>query len=235
MIPISDNIPNSKKPIINYLLIGINIALFSWEWKLDISGNLSDIINSWGVIPARISTVTADVTAVNPAAWIAWLMLSSSLLTAMFLHSSFSHLLGNLLFLFVFGKNVENLLGHGRFLVFYLLCGVLTGVVQILAEPTLTIPLIGANGAIAGVLGAYLTNFSKAKIDTILPLIIVFIPVELPAIFYLFWWFIQQGFYGIGNLSISSSVNQFSIAYWMHGIGLVIGAVLLHLQPPKQY
>ncbi len=236
MIPISDNIPNSKKPIINYLLIGINIALFLWELKLDISGQLSDVINSWGIVPATISTVTADAfTAANPAAWIAWLMLFSSLLKAMFLHSSFSHLLGNLLFLFVFGKNVENLLGHGRFLVFYLLCGVLTGVVQILAEPTLTTPLVGANGAIAGVLGAYLTNFPKAKIDTILPLIIVFIPIELPAIFYLFWWFIQQGFYGIGSLSISSSVNQFSIAYWTHGIGLVIGAVLLHLQPPKQY
>ena len=128
---------------------------------------------------------------------------------------------------------MENRLGHNRFLTFYLLCGVLTSVVQILSNPTLTIPLIGANGAIAGVLGAYLTNFPKAKIDTIIPLIIVFIPVEIPAIFYLFWWFVQQIFYSIGSLSIYSNVNQFSIAYWTHGLGLLIGAVLVRLLTPK--
>ena len=229
MIPISDDIPSCRKPIVNYVLIGINIALFLWEWKLDISGELDNVVNSWGVIPAQISRVTVDLTLGNPAAWIAWIVLSVSLLQAMFLHSSFGQIVGNLLFLFVFGKNLENRLGHERFLVFYLLCGVLTSVVQILSDLTLTIPLIGANGAIAGILGAYLTNFPKAKIDTIIPLIIVFIPVELPAIFYLFWWFVQQIFYSIGSLSIYSNVNQFSIGYWTHGLGLLIGANLLRL------
>jgi membrane associated rhomboid family serine protease len=147
----------------------------------------------------------------------------------MFLHGSFGHILGNLLFLWVFGKSVEEILGHGRFLVFYLLCGVLTGVVQILVEPTLTVPLIGANGAIAGVLGAYLLSFPKAKIDTILPLVVVFIPIELPALFYLFWWFVQQAFYGISSLNIPGGVNPAGIAYWAHGVGLVIGAVLVRL------
>ena len=133
----------------------------------------------------------------------------------------------NLLFLFVFGKTLENLLGRVKFLSFYLLCGILTFGLQILAEPTLNLPLIGANGAIAGVLGAYLSKFPKAKIDTIIPLIFLFIPTQLPALFYLFWWFIQQIFYGIGSLSIHGSVNPFSLSYWMHGIGLVIGILLM--------
>lgn len=230
MIPIADNIPSRSKPIANYLLTGINIALFLWELKLEVVGGLGDLVNTWGVVPARLSAVAADAFAGgNPAAWIALLMLSGSLLLGMFLHSSFGHILGNLLFLWVFGKSVENILGHGRFIVFYLLCGVLTGVVQILAEPTLTVPLIGANGAIAGVLGAYLLSFPLAKIDTILPLAIVYIPIELPALFYLFWWFVQQLFYGIGSLNIPGGVNSPGIAYWAHGVGIVIGAVLVRL------
>lgn len=239
MIPISDNIPTSSKPLGNYLLLGINLALFFWELKLEVADELGNLVNSWGVVPARISAVMADALADgNPAAWIALLMLSSSLLQGMFLHSSFAHILGNLLFLWVFGKSVEDVLGHGQFLLFYLLCGILTGVVQILAHPTLTVPLIGANGAIAGVLGAYILSFPKAKIDTILPLAIVFIPIELPALFYIFWWEVQQVFYGIGSLNIPGNVNPPSIAYWANGIGLVIGAVLLSLRslrPPRVF
>lgn len=230
MIPISDNIPSRSQPIGNYFLIGINVTLFLWELKLEIAGELGDLVNSWGVVPARITAVMADAIASgNPAAWIALLMLSTSLLLGIFLHSSFSQILGNLIFLWVFGKSVEDILGHGRFLVFYLLCGILTGVVQILAEPTLTMPLIGANGALAGILGAYLLSFPSAKIDTILPLVIVLIPVELPALFYLFWWEVQQMFYGIGSLNIAGGVNPASIAYWIHAVSLFIGAVLVHL------
>lgn len=227
MIPIDDNIPSRSKPIASYFLIGINIALFLWELKLEVAGELGDLVNSWGVVPARLAAVTEDaLRGGNPATWIALLMLSSSLLLSIFLHSSFSQILGNLLFLWVFGKSVEDVLGHGRFLVFYLLCGVLTSVVQILVEPTLQVPLIGANGAVAGVLGAYVLSFPNAKIDTILPLAIVFIPIELPALFYLLWWFVQQVFYGIGSLNIAGGVNPTSIAYWAHGVGLAIGAVL---------
>ena len=227
MIPISDRIPIDKQPIVTYTILVVNIVLFIWEWQLDIRGELFDIINNWGVVPARIVNVTAAVTTFNPAAWVAWLLIQVSLVQAMFLHSSFSHLIGNLLFLLVLGKTLENLLGHFKFLGFYLLCGILTFGLQILIEPTLNLPLIGANGAIAGVLGAYLYKFSKAKLDTMIPLIIIFIPTQLPAIFYLYWWFIQQLFYSIGSLSIHSSVNPFSLSYWMHGIGLVIGIVLM--------
>ncbi|MBW4574552.1 MAG: rhomboid family intramembrane serine protease [Aphanothece sp. CMT-3BRIN-NPC111] len=230
MIPIGDNLPSRSKPIVNYCLIGFNIAFFLWELKLDVAGEIGNLLNAWGLVPSRISTVISDAfTSNNPAAWIALVMVSSSLLSAIFLHSSFSHILGNMLFLFVFGKNVEGILGHGRYLVFYLICGLLTGVVQILAEPTLAMPLIGGNGAIASVLGAYLFSFPKAKIETILPLVIVFIPIELPALFYLFWWFVQQVFFGIGSLNVPGGVNPVGVAYWAHGVGLGMGAIWVWL------
>lgn len=228
MIPISDRFHPSKSPVVTYAILAINIFSFVWEWQLDVRGNLSYLIHNWGVIPAKIfHLATVIFTTLNPAAWVAWLLVKFSLIQAMFLHVSFSHLLGNLLFLFVFGKTLENLLGHLKYLSFYLLCGIITFGFQILSEPTLDVPLVGANGAVAGVLGAYLYKFPKAKIDTILPLLILFIPVDLPAFFYLFWWFVQQIFYGIGNLSIHSSVNPFSLGYWMHGMGMVVGAILL--------
>jgi membrane associated rhomboid family serine protease len=227
MIPISDNIYTRKKPIVCFWLIGINLALFLWELKLEFSGDLGDFVNSWGVIPAEINQAIANVP-LNPAAIVivAWRLIS--LFLAMFVHGSFSQILGNLLFLWVFGKTVENLLGTGRFLGFYLLCGIFTGLVQIIAEPSLTVPLIGANGAIASVLGGYILKFWKAKIYTVLPLLIIFIPIELPAFFYIFWWFVQQLFYGIGSLSIPGGVNPGSVGYWAHGAGLIMGAVAMH-------
>jgi membrane associated rhomboid family serine protease len=232
MIPISDNIRSWNKPIINYWLIGINIAMFVWELQLEFSDTLGYFINSWGVIPAQIShAITNALFFNNSAAWVIVIWRSCSLLFGIFLHGSFSQILGNLLFLWVFGKAVENILGHRRYLGFYLVAGTLTGVIQILAEPSLTVPLIGANGAIAAILGAYVMKFPKAKIDTILPLIIVYIPIELPAFFYIFWWFVQQLFYGIGSLNIPPvGVNQSAVVFWGQVVGLSVGAVFMRLK-----
>jgi membrane associated rhomboid family serine protease len=231
MIPISDNLRNRSQPIINYWLIGINIAIFLWELKLELSGELGYFVNTWGVIPAQINGAITNAIFFNPAAWIVVIWRLFSLPLGMFLHGSFSQILGNMLFLWVFGKTVENILGHGRYLGFYLVAGILTGVVQILAEPSLTVPLIGANGAIAAILGAYVMKFPKAKIDTILPLIIVYIPIELPAFVYIFWWFLQQMFYGIGSLNIPpAGVNQTSMFHWTQVIGLLIGAAFMRLK-----
>ncbi|BAY10345.1 rhomboid family intramembrane serine protease [Calothrix sp. NIES-2098] len=230
MIPISDNIPTRQRPIINYWLIGINIAIFLGEIQLELADKLAAFIYSWGIIPAQITGAITHAF-VNPAAWIVvcWRLISLPL--AMFLHSSFSQILGNLLFLWVFGKSVENILGHKRYLGFYLSAGVATDLIQILAQPNLTVPLIGANGAIASILGAYIIKFPKAKIDSILPLILIYIPVQLPAFVYLFWWFIQQFFYSIGSLNIPPvGVNHFSIAYWTQAAGLVIGALFMRFQ-----
>ena len=231
MIPISDNIYTRRKPIINYWLIGINIALFLWELKLELTGELSYFINNWGVIPAQISEAATQALNGNPAAWIIAVLRSTSLLVGMFLHGSFSQILGNLLFLWVFGKTVENLLGHGRYLGFYLAAGVVTGIIQILAEPSLTVPLIGANGAIAAILGAYVMKFPKVKIDTVLPLIILYIPIQLPAFFYIFWWFMQQLFYNIGSLNIPPvGVNQSGVVFLGQFVGLLIGAAFIRFK-----
>ncbi|MEH2193787.1 MAG: rhomboid family intramembrane serine protease [Nostoc sp.] len=231
MIPISDNIRCWNKPIINYWLIGINIAIFVWELQLELSNTLGYFVNNWGVIPAQISGAITNALFFNSAAWIIVIWRSCSLIFGIFLHGSFSQILGNMLFLWVFGKSVENILGHRRYLGFYLAAGILTEVVQILAEPSLTVPLIGGNGAIAAILGAYIMKFPKAKIDTILPLIIVYIPIELPAFFYIFWWFLQQLFYGIGSLNIPPiGVNQSAVVFWGQVVGLSIGAVFMRLK-----
>ncbi|NMG20032.1 rhomboid family intramembrane serine protease [Brasilonema bromeliae] len=231
MIPISDRIFffKRRKPIIIYCLIGINIGLFLWELTLELGGTLGNFVNSWGVVPAQISAAFANALAGNPAAWIVVLKGLTSLLVGMFLHGSFSQILGNLIFLWVFGKTIESILGYGRFLVFYLVSGILTGFIQILAEPSLTVPLIGANGAITAILGAYVFKFAKAKIDTILPLLIVFIPIQVPAYFYLFWWFVQQISYGIGSLNIPGGVNPVSVGYLAQFSGLFIGVAFIKL------
>ena len=231
MIPLSDNIPSRRLPLVNYTIIGINIAIFLSELRLEITGNLGNFLHTWGIVPARIHSVINDaITTDNPAAAVAAIVFGiGPVVGAMFLHSSFSQILGNTLFLWVFGKQVETILGRWRYLLFYLICGFLTGLGQVLIEPTLTAPLVGAQGAVAGVLGAYLVNFPKAKIESILPLIVIFIPVEIPAFFYLLWWFVQQIFYGIGQLEIGGAINSFSIAYWTHGVGLLVGASLVTL------
>jgi membrane associated rhomboid family serine protease len=228
MIPISDNIRTYKKPIIIYCLIGINIALFLWELKLELGDELGNLVYSWAIIPAQLSGAFGNALAGNPAATVVVLMRSTSFVTGMFLHSSFSQILGNLIFLWVFGKTLESVLGARRFLLFYLVSGIVTWIVQILADPSLAVPLIGANGAIAAILGAYAFKFPKAKIYTVLPLVIIFVPVELSTGSYLFWWFVQQLFYGIGSLNIPGGANPIiSIGYWAHGAGLLIGATFM--------
>lgn len=231
MIPISDRIHNRSQPLINYWLIGINIAIFLWELQLELSGELGNFVNSWGIIPAQITAAFHNAFFVNPAAWIvvAWRVLS--LISAIFIHASFSQILGNLIFLWVFGKTVENFLGHGRYLVLYLTAGIFTGIIQVIFEPNLTVPLVGANGAIAAILGAYYIKFPKAKIDTVLALLLIYIPTQIPVIFYLFWWLIQPLFYSIGSLNITpSGANLSSLAYWLQIFSLFIGAAYVRIK-----
>ncbi len=225
MIPISDNVRCWNKPIVNYWLIGINIAVFLWELKLEFGDELGYFVNSWGLIPYQITGAIQTAIFLNFAAWIVVIWRLFSLIFNIFLHGSFSQILGNLLFLWVFGKTVENILGHRRYLGFYLGAGVVTSVAQILAEPSLKVPLIGANGAIAAVLGAYIIKFPQGKIYSVLPLIILYIPLELPAFLYIFWWFVQQLFYGIGSLNIPPlGVNQSGVIFWGQFVGLLFGA-----------
>ncbi|MBD2436595.1 rhomboid family intramembrane serine protease [Nostoc sp. FACHB-110] len=223
MIPISDRRPNRHQPIVNYWLIGINIAVFFWELQLESTGQLSGFVNSWGIIPAHINEAIQAIFS-NSAAWLVLIGHCLRLISALFIHASFSQILSNLIFLWVFGKSLENCLGHRRYLILYLIAGICTGIMQILAEPNLIVPLIGANSAIAAILGAYYFNFPQAKIYTVLPLLLIYIPAEIPVIFYLVWWFVQQFFYGIGSLNIQpSGANALGLAYWLQIIGGLIG------------
>jgi membrane associated rhomboid family serine protease len=226
MIPISDRLIYYRQPIVTRWLIGINIIIFIWEIYLELDNKLGDFIHQFGLIPAQMTSAISNALFSNSAAWIVVFWRLMTLLSGIFLHGSFSQILGNLIFLWVFGKTLENYLGNKYYLGLYLVAGVVTGVVQTIVEPNLTVPLVGANGAIASILGAYVMKFPQHKIDTILPLVIVYIPTQLPAFIYLFWWFIQQSFYGIGNLNVS--VNQPSIAYWMQIVGLLIGVACIH-------
>lgn len=233
MIPIADNLDNlhpPKTPLVTYFLIGLILGIFIWELHLGTRQELDSILLTWGLVPRRLTIITQDfLTSRNPAAIVAWFLVASSLLKAMFLHSSFAQVLGNVIFLWVFGQRVESRLGRQNFLLFYLTTGISLGLLQIIIDPQLNTPLMGANGAIAATLGAYLVAFPRAKIDTILPLGIVFIPLELPALFFGFWWFIQQIAYGIGQLAPNSQVNIGLLAYWSHGLGIVLGAVIMGL------
>ncbi|MBD2134625.1 rhomboid family intramembrane serine protease [Sphaerospermopsis sp. FACHB-1094] len=227
MIPISDNFYSWKKPIITYWLIGINLGIFCWELQLDVSGKLGNFVSNWGIIPEQTNTALTNAIFYNSAAWIVVIWRLIALPLSLFVHGSFSQILGNILFLWVFGKTVERNLGHQRYLLLYLAAGVFGGMMQIFMNPKLSVPVIGANGAIAAILGAYIIKFPKVKIDSILPLIIIFIPVEIPAFWYLFWWFIQQSFYGIGSLNIDGGFTN--PGYWGQFAGLVTGAAFIKM------
>jgi membrane associated rhomboid family serine protease len=216
MIPIDDNIRSWQKPIINYWLIGINVVIFLWEIKLEWSDELGNLINNWGIIPSQINISIANAFFYNSAAWVIvfWRLLS----------------LGNMLFLWVFGKTVESILGHKQYLLLYLTAGFFSGIVQIILSSDLTIQIIGANGAIASILGAYLIKFPQAKIYSVLTLLVVYIPVEVPAILYLFWWFIQQSFYGIGSLNMAGGSSFSSVSYWGQFAALVTGAAFMKIR-----
>ncbi len=225
MIPLTDNLPPPPRPLVTYGLLGLIIGLFAWQVHLSAIEQLEPILLGRGLIPSRLAVVTSQVVdGNNPAAWVAWLLVASSLVTGMLLHSSFAQILGNGIFLWVFGRRLEAYWGSGKFLLFFVGMGILTGLGQVLIDPQLETPLVGTNGSIAAIIGAYLVAFPRAKIHTILPLGFIFIPLELPALFFGFWWFVQQLAYGIGQLS-AISVNQGLLAYWSHGFAMVWGAV----------
>lgn len=230
MIPISDNVIGRTKPIITYILITVSLIVFCWELYLDFQGELGKLINTWGIVSLNITQSINIAIAGNQAAWVYVVISSTSIFLGMFLHASFAQILANLIFLWVFGKSLEKALGNLGFLGFFLICSTFTGIIQVFSEPSLTVPLVGMNSAIASILGGYVIRFPHAKIDSILPLILVYIPVKLQGGFYLFWWFVQQMFYGIGTLNIPpNGANKFGTAYWMQGIGILIGAGFMWL------
>ncbi len=229
MVPLRDDNPISTTPIITYGIIVLNITVFVFQTGLPIA-ELESFFDSWAIVPAQL---TASFHADPPTPSLEW----ATLLTSQFLHGGLLHLAGNLLFLWVFGNNIEDRMGHFRFLMFYLGCGMVAGLIQWFFDPYSDLPMIGASGAVAGIMGGYAVRFPKAQIITLIPLPFFFTTVQIPALFFLGFWFIQQALFSLFALSQNMNVSSTGIAYWAHSGGFLVGMILgpllgLMAEPP---
>lgn len=215
MIPLRDDNPRRTVPIVTYLLVALNVLAFVWE--LSLGRNLDRALFDIAFIPARYWL---------PGNWVFDLL---TIVTSMFLHGGLMHIGSNMLYLWIFGDNVEDRLGHFRYLLFYLLCGFLATLAHAVFSPGSRIPAIGASGAIAGVLGAYLILYPHARVMTLIPIFFFITVRQLPAIFILGFWFILQLFVGVGSLGARAAQETGGVAYFAHIGGFVAGMALIGL------
>jgi len=217
MIPIRDTIPSRHVPVTTWALIAINVTAFFWQLTLPAEAARNAIF-LFGIVPARFT---------NPS-WAADVGFPHSFLpfiTTMFLHGGWLHVIGNMWVLWIFGDNVEDRMGHARFLVFYVLCGILAGAAHVYFNPQSVVPTIGASGAIAGVMGAYFVLYPRAKVITLIPILFYPLFVELPAYVFLGVWFAAQLLSGTASMVAPEEAG--GIAFLAHVGGFVAG-VLLH-------
>jgi hypothetical protein len=212
MIPLRDTLPSRSAPVVTLLLIAVNAMIFLYEMSLE-PFLRNHFVYQYALIPAKLQI--------------------PDFVTSMFLHGGWMHLIGNMWFLWIFGDNVEDVLGKGKYLFFYLASGVAAAFAQYLAAPDSRIPIVGASGAIAGVMGAYMVKFPHARILTLLPLFVFFTTVEVPAVLILVYWFVLQFFSGVGSIA-HSSASQGGVAYWAHIGGFVAGIVLINLLSTRE-
>ena len=214
MIPIHDDNPTTITPYITYLLIILCVLVFLWE--LSLAEQVERVFYSLGVVPA---VLVGDQPLLPELVIIpAWV----SVFTSMFMHGGWMHLLSNMLYLWIFGNNIEDAMGHWRFMVFYLICGIAAVFAQVLPDPDSTIPMIGASGAISGVLGAYLLLYPHARVLMAIPLGIFFYTVRIPAGFVLIFWFGMQLF-----SSYVTGQQQGGVAFGAHIGGFLAGMALI--------
>ena len=217
MIPLRDENPSASAPLVTRALIVLNLVVFVYEVLL--GPELRSFLFDWGFVPVRLTLAVryGDLplaSAVLPV------------LTSMFLHGGWSHLIGNMWYLWIFGDNVEDVLGHAGFLLFYLVCGVVATLLHYLTGPVAEVPTVGASGAIAAVLGAYIVAFPRARVFTLLPFFPFFQVVPLPAFFVLGLWFLFQFVLGLGALGASGSGG---IAFWAHVGGFTAGLLVMRV------
>jgi len=217
MIPLYDTLRPRRFPIINWMLVIINGLVFYYELKLSDAG-LYRFIQTWGLVPHQLASHLAD----------SW----PTILTSMFMHGGWFHILSNMWVLIIFGDNIEDRLGSIRYLSFYLMSGAAAALVQIYVSPASTQPVIGASGAIAGVLGAYLILFPQARIASIVPIFFIFTIVEISALVFLGFWFISQLFSGWLALH---GADVGSVAWWAHIGGFIFGVITVRLFAGRRY
>ncbi len=221
VVPIRDDNPITITPYVTYGLIAANVLAFLYEASLP-PQQLEGFLHLAAVVPRELTASFAGISVHQPVPeWV-------SLITSQFLHGGLLHLAGNMLFLWIFGNNVEDRLGHIKYLFFYISCGVLASLTQWYFSQGSSIPSLGASGAIAGVMGAYILRFPQAEILGVIPLGFFFPTFRVPAFFFLGFWFIQQALYGVASLETPTNIGMENggIAYWAHAGGFVFGAIL---------
>ncbi|MEM8829119.1 MAG: rhomboid family intramembrane serine protease [Cyanobacteria bacterium P01_G01_bin.19] len=221
MVPLKDENPIKITPYITYLLIAANILAFAYELNLN-SSQLNEFFHLFAIVPREL-TASLNGVAINQG--VPELL---TLITSQFLHAGFAHVGFNMLFLYIFGNNIEEQLGRVKYLVFYLACGVLAGLAQWFFSAMSDVPSLGASGAIAGVMGAYILKFPQAKIVTLVPLGFFFPLFRIPAVYFLGFWFLEQAFNGVASFEVQANVGMESggVAYWAHAGGFIFGAIL---------
>ena len=230
MIPIRDDTPRFSTPFVTYFIIALNTLVFLFELSVSQQGRgaLNGLIYHFGVVPLRFDHILAAW----PASSLTGLFLP--ILTSMFLHASWLHLIGNMWFLWIFGDNIEDYLGHFSYLLFYLVCGFAAAITHILLNAGSRLPSVGASGAIAGVMGAYFVLYPKARVMMWFPPIFFF---HLPAWLVLGYWFFMQFLSGAATSIAETSQTNGGIAFWAHVGGFVAGVVLIKVLPerPQRY
>lgn len=207
MFPIRDHNPSGRVPYVTYGLILLNVGIFASYWlNIPTEPKLAMFFVDWGLVPRRVMAGIGLET----------------VFTSMFLHAGFMHLAGNMLFLYIFGDNLEDILGHLRYAGFYLLSGLAAAALQIVADPSSGVPMIGASGAIAGVMGGYLLLFPRAKVDILIIIVIFFRIFPIPAWVMLMVWFGMQLFSGF-----STPGDGGGVAYWAHAGGFIAGLLMM--------
>ncbi|HZY09638.1 MAG TPA: rhomboid family intramembrane serine protease [Bacteroidota bacterium] len=223
MIPLRDTNPTQTVPFVNYTLIGLNVLAFFFE--LSLGKHLNEFIFHYGVVPIRwttdISQFQIDMFTFIP------------LFSSMFLHGGWMHLIGNMLFLHIFGDNVEDRFGHLKYLAFYLIAGLSAAFTQVYINTSSEIPMVGASGAIAGVMGAYVFMFPRAKVLTLIPFFGFFQFIELQAAYFLGIWFLMQMASGVMSLGIGADAG--GVAWWAHIGGFAAGAILFPVLKKSRY
>jgi membrane associated rhomboid family serine protease len=207
MFPLRDDRPTYSAPIVTTLLIVACALVFFYELSLD-EYSRNYFITLYGVVPAHLRPVT--------------------LITSMFLHGGWSHIIGNMLFLWAFGKSLEDAMGHTKFLAFYMVCGIVAGITHVAFNYYSSLPTVGASGAIAGVMGAYLIKFPRARIHTLIFVLFFFTMADIPAAFILVYWFVMQLFSGYGSIA-HTNVTDSGVAWFAHVGGFITGMILVNL------
>jgi membrane associated rhomboid family serine protease len=213
MFPLRDTQPSNSKPVVTVILIVINVLVFLFEFSLE-PYSRNEFITVYGMVPDHFDFV--------------------SLFTSMFLHGGWMHVLGNMWFLWIFGDNIEDILGSGKYLLFYLLCGAAAGLTQYATNPYSRIPTVGASGAIAGVMGAYMIKFPHSRIVSLVTVLFFFTTFEIPAWIMLIYWFIIQFFSGVGSIGFSHVSEGGGVAFFAHVGGFLAGMALIGLMAPRQ-